>query len=189
MPEAATAQQTPAPLWRRSRPLPHAVHPPSSPPSPSQVRAYLLARGARVLGVEIEDGAVAVDAPGGGVFTGPTAFILGNEGSGLSKAQMAICDGFVYIPQYGPGTASLNVATAAGIVLHRFASWAGYAERPRTGNKFDVADRGVRTAPRGYVPEDDPDTLRRKCAIATDIRFRLSCSSLCCSWALLVMEE
>lgn len=33
--------------------------------------------------------------------------------------------------QYGPGTASLNVAVAASIVLHHFALWAGYEERAR----------------------------------------------------------
>jgi hypothetical protein len=37
----------------------------------------------------------------------------------------------VYIQQYGAGTASLNVAVAASIVLHHFALWAGYGERER----------------------------------------------------------
>lgn len=31
--------------------------------------------------------------------SGPTAFMLGNEGQGLSPKQMALCDSFVYIPQ------------------------------------------------------------------------------------------
>lgn len=56
---------------------------------------------------------------------GPAAFMLGNEGQGLSPKQMALCDRFVYIPQYGVGTASLNVAVAASIVLHHFSVWAG----------------------------------------------------------------
>jgi hypothetical protein len=34
----------------------------------------------------------------------------------------------IYIPQYGVGTASLNVSTATAIILHHFARWAGYAE-------------------------------------------------------------
>lgn len=55
----------------------------------------------------------------------------------------------MYIPQHGPGTASLNVAVAASIVLHHFAVWAGYAERSRTGAKFDVGARQPRTARRG----------------------------------------
>ena len=32
-----------------------------------------------------------------------------------------MCDFFVYIPQYGGGTASLNVTVAASIVLQHFA--------------------------------------------------------------------
>lgn len=43
------------------------------------------------------------------------------QGSGLSDKEMEICDSFVYIPQNGPGTASLNVTVAASIVLHQFA--------------------------------------------------------------------
>jgi len=58
-------------------------------------------------------------------ITGPTAFMLGNEGQGLSTKQMSLCDRFVYIPQHGCGTASLNVAVACSIVLHHFALWAG----------------------------------------------------------------
>ena len=97
--------------------------------SHAQVRTYLTEqRGARILGVEIAPSAVSVATL---PFSGPTAFILGNEGSGMSAAQCAVCDGFVYIPQHGPGTASLNVAVAAGIVLHRFAEWACYAEAGR----------------------------------------------------------
>jgi hypothetical protein len=65
---------------------------------------------------------------------------------------MGLCDRFIYIPQYGPGTASLNVAVAASIVLHNFAVWAGYRERSRHGAKFDVSQRPLRTAPRGVVP-------------------------------------
>ena len=42
-------------------------------------------------------------------------------------------------PQYGAGTASLNVTVAASIVLQHFAVWAQLPrERPREGAKFDV---------------------------------------------------
>jgi tRNA G18 (ribose-2'-O)-methylase SpoU len=51
--------------------------------------------------------------------------MLGNEGQGMNAKQMSLCDKFVYIPQHGPGTASLNVAVAASIVLHHYALWAG----------------------------------------------------------------
>jgi hypothetical protein len=65
---------------------------------------------------------------------------------------MRLCDGFVYIPQHGPGTASLNVTVAASIVLHHFAVWAQYLERQREGAKFVVDPRPQRTTPRGCVP-------------------------------------
>lgn len=48
------------------------------------------------------------------------AFLMGNEGTGLQKKQMNSCDFFCRIPQYGCGTASLNVYVAASIVLYHF---------------------------------------------------------------------
>jgi hypothetical protein len=70
---------------------------------------------------------------------------------------MAICDHFVYIPQFGDGTASLNVAVAGSIVLHHFATWARMSEQERAGNKYVVTctkgleekkrDPGCRSAP------------------------------------------
>ena len=53
-------------------------------------------------------------------------FVFSVQGLGLSEKQIEACDCFVYIPQHGCGTASLNVATAAAIALHHFAVWAGY---------------------------------------------------------------
>mmetsp|Transcript_1488 Transcript_1488/g.2203 ORF Transcript_1488/g.2203 Transcript_1488/m.2203 type:complete len:273 (-) Transcript_1488:490-1308(-) len=74
----------------------------------------------RIVGVEIDDRSVDVEsAP----FVGDTAFMMGNEGQGLSEKQKSLCDGFVKISQYGNGTASLNVNVAASIVLHRFHLW------------------------------------------------------------------
>ncbi|CAL5224258.1 g6915 [Coccomyxa viridis] len=106
-------------------------------------------RGCRILGVEITDNAAQIhEHP----FTGPTAFMLGNEGTGLSEHQAKLCDGFVYIQQYGAGTASLNVSVAAAIVLHHFALWASFPERSRQGEKYDVGERPVRRVARGYVP-------------------------------------
>jgi hypothetical protein len=87
---------------------------------------------------------------------------LSTQGQGLSEKQMRLCDGFIYIPQHGPGTASLNVTVAASIVLHHFAVWAGYAERQREGAKFVVDPRPQRTTPRGVVPltEQEQEALR-----------------------------
>jgi tRNA G18 (ribose-2'-O)-methylase SpoU len=42
----------------------------------------------------------------------------------MNSSQIEICDDFVIIPQYGGGTASLNVTVAASIVMHTFALWA-----------------------------------------------------------------
>ena len=180
-------------------------------PRLSQAKEWLRAeKGARLLGVEIDEGAVSVSAPG--VFQGNTAFLMGNEvsifregdemrgkrdreressffslppstpnllillllfkkkkktttttknsptlslqGTGLSPSQIAACDGLVYIPHHGQGTASLNVACAASIVLHRFSEFARYGEAPRSGAKFDVAARPARNAPRGRANLD-----------------------------------
>jgi len=45
-----------------------------------------------------------------------TALIFGNEVSGIEQSTIALCDGSVEIPQLGMKH-SLNIATAAGIVL------------------------------------------------------------------------
>jgi tRNA G18 (ribose-2'-O)-methylase SpoU len=107
---------------------------------------HLRALGVHVCGVEIHPDAVAVDSTSRAPFRpGSTALLLGCEGDGLSEQQMALCDHFVYIPHYGNGTASLNVAIAGSIVMHRFASWAQFQERsrdPECAHKF-LVDRGV----------------------------------------------
>jgi tRNA G18 (ribose-2'-O)-methylase SpoU len=46
----------------------------------------------------------------------------------MNAMQVAICDDFVYIPQYGGGTASLNVTVAASIIMQSFALWAKIPE-------------------------------------------------------------
>ncbi|CAH0490412.1 unnamed protein product [Peronospora farinosa] len=84
-------------------------------------RKYCIERNICIIGVEIMQNAKSIaDQP----FHGDSAFIMGNEGSGMNAAQVAICDDFVYIPQYGGGTASLNVTVAASIILQSFALWA-----------------------------------------------------------------
>jgi tRNA C32,U32 (ribose-2'-O)-methylase TrmJ len=103
-----------------------------------------------VCGVEIRADAIAVDSTSPPAFVGSTAFVLGSEGDGLSTRHMALCDRFVYIPQFGNGTASLNVAIAGSIVMHRFATWAQYAAQPfdpKHSAKF-LVDRSVLTIDR-----------------------------------------
>jgi tRNA G18 (ribose-2'-O)-methylase SpoU len=82
--------------------------------------AYLKVRNIRLVGVEIHVEARSIDAFHDGL---DTAFLMGNEGTGLNAKQLNSCAAFVRIPQYGGGTASLNVYVAAGIVLHRFHHW------------------------------------------------------------------
>eukprot|EP00879_Flechtneria_rotunda_P011754 GHRR01012277.1.p1 GENE.GHRR01012277.1~~GHRR01012277.1.p1 ORF type:complete len:238 (+),score=87.21 GHRR01012277.1:784-1497(+) len=105
--------------------------------------------GCRIIGVEIVPSAQPVQQH---PFSGNTAFMLGNEGQGLSEKQMRLCDSFVYIPQHGQGTASLNVTVAASVILHHFAVWAQYPERRREGVKFVVDPKPQRASNRGVVP-------------------------------------
>jgi len=73
-------------------------------------------------------------------FRGPTLFVLGNEGSGLNKNQIAICDHFVYIEQYTNKIASLNVAIAGSIVFHHFGVWAKFQAQRIRDFKFEEGD-------------------------------------------------
>lgn len=122
----------------------------------------------KILGIEICDGAVPIETH---PFDRCTAFIAGNEGDGLTAQQKAICDGFVYVRQHGPGTASLNVAVASALCMHHFALWAGYEERAREGEKYVVGERRIRVNKRGVVGED-PDEVRRRRAAAREAAAR-----------------
>jgi tRNA G18 (ribose-2'-O)-methylase SpoU len=90
-------------------------------PSYAAAVAHFHTLGARVCGIEIMPQATSLHTS---PFAGPTAFVLGNEGSGLSPPQIGACDDFVYIPQFGQGIASLNVSCAAAIVMYQFCAWA-----------------------------------------------------------------
>lgn len=69
----------------------------------------------------LEIGAWSMEASG---HHGPIALVVGAEGAGLSEATMRACDARVRIAM-APGADSLNVATAAGIALHRVLSARG----------------------------------------------------------------
>ena len=93
---------------------------------------FVRERNCEILGVEIGEEAHSVwNEP----FKGPTAFIIGNEGEGLSPKQLEIADRLVYIPQFGTAV-SLNINVATGIVLSQFARWAGYEQTPIEGRKY-----------------------------------------------------
>lgn len=100
-----------------------------------EAKAELKARGIALVGIEITENAKPIDSH---PFSGSTCFMSGNEGTGMNEQQLEACDSFVYIPQYSGATASLNVATATGIVFHHFALYAGKPQQPREGFKFLV---------------------------------------------------
>lgn len=99
-----------------------------------EAKEYFNAHRIAIVGVEIGNGAKSVNDKA--AFQGDTVFILGNEGDGIHPPLKAICDHFVYIPQYTSKTASLNVASAGAIILHEFAKFAGYREQEVHGEKF-----------------------------------------------------
>lgn len=81
-------------------------------------RKWLRDRAVFIVGIELEERAVSVlERPfpfsGRGI-----ALVPGNEGSGMSAQAKAFCDGFLFIPQYGNGTASLNVHVATAMAMH-----------------------------------------------------------------------
>jgi len=59
----------------------------------------------------------AGERPGGQRLTSPVALVLGNEGAGIRPALEAVASRRLAIPLQG-GVESLNVAVAAGILLH-----------------------------------------------------------------------
>ncbi|MCL7050927.1 hypothetical protein MKW94_015805 [Papaver nudicaule] len=126
----------------------------------AEARTYLkVEKDCDICGVEIADGASPVNQH---PFRKNTAFLLGNEGTGLSAKECEICDFFVYIPQYGCGTASLNVTVAASIVLHHFGVWAGFSERTRVGNKFVVAERPAKQGKRNFCAEEAESVIEER---------------------------
>jgi len=125
------------------------------------VKEYLDEKRVRIYGIEIMENASPImqyDRETG-VVTFPfqpeceggwsgSAFIFGNEGQGLSTKQREICDEFLFIPQNRGGSrdsvagrekigsASMNVACAAAVVLQAYSMWAGYSEARFEGEKF-----------------------------------------------------
>ncbi len=84
-------------------------------------------RGIRVFAADGRETAVGAEGPSAGGegsvfyteadYTGPTAFVIGNEGNGLSDGARAAADGLVRIPMRGQ-LESLNASTAAAILLY-----------------------------------------------------------------------
>ncbi|MCA9004218.1 MAG: 23S rRNA (guanosine(2251)-2'-O)-methyltransferase RlmB [Planctomycetaceae bacterium] len=69
--------------------------------------------GVRIVGTAMQAAEMLTDYD----FQQPTAFIVGNEGTGISPELLAECTNLVRIPQQGR-TESLNVAVSASILLY-----------------------------------------------------------------------
>eukprot|EP00347_Sterkiella_histriomuscorum_P002329 403368571 len=128
------------------------------------VKQFCTERSISICGIEIMPEAQPIHAH---PFKGDTLFMLGNEGSGLNKNQIAICDQFIYIPQYTDKTASLNVAIAGSIIFQHFAQWAGYQEQKIVGYKFEEGDaqsrqKGSLIATVGFAALNDPVKKREQ---------------------------
>jgi len=82
----------------------------------SQALEMLRAQGVVMIGTALAGGARHVDAD----FTKPVAIVLGGEGGGLPEHVVELCDQSVRIP-IRPGVESLNVASAAAIILYEAA--------------------------------------------------------------------
>ncbi|KAL7532169.1 hypothetical protein ACHAXR_010502 [Thalassiosira sp. AJA248-18] len=125
--------------------------------SHADVKEYLHAMGVTIYGIEImenaspimryekETGIVKFPFDNAESSTVGAAFIFGNEGQGLSSKQREICDEFLFIPQNrgtttrdggSGGSASMNVACAAAVILQAYSMWAGYSDASREGEKF-----------------------------------------------------
>jgi len=73
----------------------------------------LKAKGYSVFAVEQAENSISLEQFS---LTQPVAFIFGNEKAGVEQDTIHLCDGCIEIPQLGMKH-SLNIATAAGVVL------------------------------------------------------------------------
>jgi len=78
-------------------------------------------REVQLLGTALSAGARHTDVD----LTRPAAIVLGGEGGGLTEAQLAACDCTVRIP-LRPQVESLNVASAAAVLLYEAARQRGF---------------------------------------------------------------
>lgn len=106
--------------------------------------------GLKIIGIEIGYGAVPVeqykfDHPAG------YAFLPGNEGHGLTPDEVSMCDGFIYIRQFGAGVASLNVNVATSIILQYWSLQSGNPELS-VGNEGEDEHKFDNTVPPSCIP-------------------------------------
>ncbi|CRG99169.1 RNA methyltransferase, putative [Plasmodium relictum] len=100
-----------------------------------ELKDYLKKNNILLYGCEITNNSISVtEKP----FIKDTAFLFGNEGTGIDDKILNYCDKIIYIPQYGNGTSSLNVSISCSIILHNFAIWANYKEIEIKNKKFII---------------------------------------------------
>ena len=136
---------------------------------------WLQRHGVAVCGIELAAGALPIASH---PFNGDVAFLAGNEGDGIPLCHRALCDFFVYVPQYSTGTASLNVATATAIVMSHFAAWAQYVEAPRDPSGREKFAVEAPTAKRGPTTSLDFQKRNMRMARATAATAAIDSSSV-----------
>lgn len=94
-----------------------------------EASAYCKSEGFKILGLEVGGTPVTEYA-----FDEDIAFVMGNEGRGISDAT-EFCEGFVSVPQWG-GVPSLNVAVASSIVMFQFQSKQGFPTAEVQGDRY-----------------------------------------------------
>ncbi|KJP86677.1 hypothetical protein AK88_03684 [Plasmodium fragile] len=120
--------------------------------SMKELKTHLLQNNILLYGCEITDSAIPVTRHP--FVNKDTAFLFGNEGTGINDETLSYCDKIIYIPQYGNGTCSLNVSVSCAIILHHFAVWANYPEVGISGKKF-VLNKCVSKLEQYLNPSDD----------------------------------
>jgi len=89
-----------------------------------ELRVWLDSKTIPLVGVEIMAEAVSLlDTSNAFPSCGMVALMPGNEGTGLSEHQKSVCNSFIYVPQYGHSTASLNVNVATTIIMQKYKAW------------------------------------------------------------------
>lgn len=84
-----------------------------------QAKEFLNSRQVKLYGIEISSTAININNFSVKNEGNRIALMPGNEGEGLHTNQINLCDGLIYIPQYGDTTASLNVHVASTIIMYK----------------------------------------------------------------------
>lgn len=91
-------------------------------PTLELAKEFLVRRNVTVVGIEILESAHSCLEYS---FPQRIAIMPGNEGDGMNQKQTRNCDQFVFIPQYGNGTASLNVHVATSLIMYHYHRFSG----------------------------------------------------------------